>query len=251
MFANCLVTTNASRFEPPVQSKPEAANFPTQTYTFSDSHELFKAPGSYPEPPKDMWYKVPESRPKPVETLRPIFPWEQQPDRSRPTRVFAEDLPPEPTSVFESSSPTHAFSTVHYKDDDGTAARETSPGQSSIPKAIDDSWQSFQQGNANAWDNVPGIENYVRAIMDSQTKKSNPQVLQHMTGTQDINSPVLERKNRRESLILTDFPSAVERPSLPVTPAPQKRTMFWGEEKNVVGGLPAATGVPDQTEWVG
>jgi glycogenin glucosyltransferase len=76
------------------------------------------------------------------------------------------------------------------------------------------------------------------------------QSLRQTTGTDDISSPILERRNRRESLILTDFPSAVERPSLPVTPAPVRRPMFWGEERNQAGELPSATGVPDQTEWV-
>ena len=48
----------------------------------------------------------------------------------------------------------------------------------------------------------------------------------------DVGSPTLDRKNRRESLIITDFPSAVERPSLPVTPAPIRRPTFWGGERN-------------------
>ncbi|KAF2125892.1 glycosyltransferase family 8 protein [Dothidotthia symphoricarpi CBS 119687] len=237
---------DATRSGPPVQSKPEAANFPTQTYNFSDSRDLFKAPGTYPHPPTDMWYQVPNA--KPAETLNPIFPWERQPDRARATRVFAEDLPSEPTPAPATSPPTHAFSTVHFPDDKGTAA---SSGHSSPPKAVDESWQSFQHNNGNAWDNVPGIDNYVRSIMDSQVKRGSPQVLQNMTGTQDISSPIPERRSRRESLILTDFPSAVERPSLPVTPAPQKRPTFWGGERDGTGELPAATGVPDQTEWVG
>lgn len=236
-----------SRFEPPTQSKPEAANFPSQTYTFSESHSLFKAPQAYPEPPKDMWYKVPENKPKPAEKPKPIFPWEREPDRPKATRVFAEDLvspPPEPAPVV--SSPTHAFSTVHYTEDRKAPSPEPAP----TPKSADESWQAFQQGNANAWDSVPGIENYVRAIVASQDRQSKPASLQQSTGTEDISSPLLERRNRRESLIITDFPSATERPSLPVTPAPVRRPTFWGEERNEAGELPSATGVPDQTEWV-
>jgi glycogenin glucosyltransferase len=247
---------DATKFEPPAQSRPEAANFPTAQYTFSDSRHLFKAPQAYPEPPKDMWYKVPEHRPKPAEKPRPIFPWEQQPDRPRPTRVFAEDLSPEPTPAPAVSSPTHPFSTVHYNDNGKDASGQVTgalenSGRSSPPKSADQHWQAFQQSNANAWDSVPGIDNYVRAIMDSQGRRTKTQILKQTTGTQDLDSPRLERKNRRESLILTDFPSAVERPSLPVTPAPLRRPTFWGEERNEsTGELPAAEGVPDQTEWV-
>ncbi|KAI8936649.1 hypothetical protein NX059_007047 [Plenodomus lindquistii] len=243
---------DATRSEPPTQSRPEAANFPSQTYTFSDNRALFKAPRAYPEPPQDMWYKVPESRPKPAEAPKPIFPWEQEPDRPRATRVFAEDAPPEPTPSI--SSPTHAFSTVHYDNTDvgvpGYAKGASRTRNISPPKSADEQWQAFQSSNVNAWDSVPGIENYVRAIVDSQGKRGKSEILQRATGTDDIGSPLLERKNRRESLILTDFPSAVERPSLPVTPAPLRRPSFWGDERKEQGELPSATGVPEQQEWV-
>ncbi|KAF2824882.1 nucleotide-diphospho-sugar transferase [Ophiobolus disseminans] len=241
---------DATRFEPPAQSRPEAANFPTTQYTFNNSNNLFQAPRAYPEPPRDMWYQVPEQKPTPAERPKPIFPWEQEPDRPRATRVFAEDLPPEPVAVV--SSPTHPFSTVHYEDSDsleGSPAGVKSPESVSSPQGADQNWQAFQQSNTNAWDNVPGIENYVRTIMDSHGRRTKTQVLQQTTGTEELSSPLLERRNRRESLIITDFPSAIERPSLPVTPAPIKRPMFWGEERNETGELPAAEGVPDQTEW--
>lgn len=244
---------DATRFEPPTQSKPEAANFPTAQYTFSDSRQLFKAPQAYPEPPKDMWYKVPENRPKSAEKPKPIFPWEQQPDRPRATRVFAEDLSPEPIPAV--SSPTHPFSTVHYDDGEGEALEGldegvTSHASASSLKSADKQWQAFQQSNVNAWDSVPGIENYVRAIMDTHGRRTKPQTLQQTTGTEELGSPLLERRNRRESLLLTDFPSAIERPSLPVTPAPMRRPSFWGEERGDTGELPAAEGVPDQIDWV-
>lgn len=237
-----------NRFEPPAKSRPEAANFPSQTYTFSDSHALFKAPRAYPEPPSDMWYQVPGHKPKPAEQPKPIFPWEREPDRPKATRVFAEDIQPEPTPAVSS---THAFSTVHYQDDRRMAPSEAAgTGKSHSSKSADDQWQSYQQSSVNAWDTVPGIENYVRAIVDSQGRRGQTQTLQETTGTEDISSPLLDRRNRRESLILTDFPSAVERPSLPVTPAPLRRPSFWGDERNETGELPSATGVPDQREWV-
>ena len=244
-----------TRFEPPSQSKPEAANFPSQTYTFSDSHSLFKAPQTYPAPPKDMWYNVPKSRPQPDEMPTPIFPWEREPDRPKATRVFAEDLPPEPTPAPAIPSPTHTFSTVHYQDELEAAPRGADIGGTSLEgtsstKSTDDQWQNFQQTNTNAWDSVPGIDNYVRAIIESHGRRGKTQIVQQASGMDDPGSPLLERRNRRESLIITDFPSAIERPSLPVTPAPVRRPMFWGEERDEAGELPAAEGVPDQTEWV-
>jgi len=50
-------------------------------------------------------------------------------------------------------------------------------------------------------------------------------------------------------LKLTDFPSADDRPSLPVTPAPIRRPTFWGAERDGEGELPGAEGVPVQSEW--
>ncbi|KAF1935641.1 nucleotide-diphospho-sugar transferase [Clathrospora elynae] len=242
---------DATKFEPPTQSRPEAANFPSQTYTFSDSHTLFKAPRGYPEPPSDMWYQVPENKPKHAERPKPIFPWEREPDRPEPTRVFAEDFAPEPTPTVP--SPTHPFSTVHYEDDDaavhGGAEGVTSLQRMSPPKAADQQWQSYQQSSVNAWDSVPGIESYVRAISEMHGRRGKTEALRQSMSTEDISSPLLDRRNRRESLVLTDFPSAVERPSLPVTPAPVRRPTFWGEERKDAGELPSATGVPDQTEW--
>lgn len=200
-----------------------------------------------------MWYEVPEEKPKPAEKPKPIFPWEQQEDRPKATRVFAEDLPPEPEpEPSHIPSPVHTFSTVHYEEAPGedTGRGPGSPHRGSSPKNADESWQAFQDNNANAWDSVPGIDTYVRAIFENQTRRGQTQVLTNHTSSEEISSPVLERRNRRESLILTDFPSAVERPSLPVTPAPVRRPTFWGEERDNQGELPQAEGVPPQAEWV-
>ncbi|KAL1600724.1 glycogenin glucosyltransferase [Paraconiothyrium brasiliense] len=254
---------DATRFEPPSESKPEAANFPTEQYTFSDSRELFKAPHAYPEPPKDMWYQIPEDKPKPAEPPKPIFPWERERDRPKPTRVFAEDLPPPeptpPTPTITISPSTafgtpgaHPFSTVHYDEEETMSEEVVAPGHNSpervsSPKTADQQWQDFQQNNTNAWDSVPGIETYVRAIMESQSRRGKPKVLS--PAAEEVSSPIMSRKERRESLILTDFPSAVERPSLPVTPAPVARPTFWGEERDEQGELPQAEGVPDQQDW--
>jgi glycogenin glucosyltransferase len=85
--------------------------------------------------------------------------------------------------------------------------------------------------------------------MESHGKWSQALVLKQATGTEDLESAP-NRSMRRESLILTDFPSAFERPSLPVTPAPISRPSFWGGERDDTGDLPAAEGVEDQSEWV-
>lgn len=53
----------------------------------SSDSTLFKAPDRYPDPPKNMWYEVPET---PVhQEVRPIFPWENS--FQKPSRVFVED----------------------------------------------------------------------------------------------------------------------------------------------------------------
>ncbi|OCL13862.1 glycosyltransferase family 8 protein [Glonium stellatum] len=239
-FSAPIMSWDATRSAPPVESKPEAVNFPVQTYTFSENRELFQAPQSYPEPPKDMWYEVPETKPTVAERPKPIFPWERDRELPKPTRVFAEDLPPEPTPPVLPAEPSS----------NERAEEDTSASPSSVqPATTDENWQSFSQ-STNAWDTVPGIEQYVRAIMEVQQRRVNPHVPQPLSLTEEIFSPALSRKGRRESLILTDFPSAVERPSLPVTPAPIRRPTFWGEERDAARELPAAEGVPEQADWV-
>ncbi|EKG17362.1 Glycosyl transferase family 8 [Macrophomina phaseolina MS6] len=241
---------DATRSAPPVESRPEAANFPTQTYTFSEDNQLFKAPAAYPEPPKNMYYEVPKEKPPPKDVPKPIFPWEQERARPKPTRVFAEDLPapePEPEPV---ATPTTDTSVAAASEGEDQTSRTSPP--SATPKTPEDPWQTFGQTSANAWDSVPGIERYVRAVMGAQTKKSKPGSisLEGLSKPSDLLSPTGEGSSgRRESLILTDFPTAVERPSLPVTPAPLRRPTFWGGERDAVGELPAAEGVPSQAEW--
>jgi glycogenin glucosyltransferase len=87
--------TACTRTAPPVKSRPEAANFPAEQYTFAGERKRFQPPPQYPDAPQDMWYSLPESKPAPAAPPTPIFPWEK---KHRPTtsRIFAEDLPPSP-----------------------------------------------------------------------------------------------------------------------------------------------------------
>ena len=187
----------------------------------------------YPEPPKDMWYQVPAEKPKPQESPQPIFPWERTGyGRPKPTRVFAEDLAlPPPPEVIERPpimSPEEEKKQAPFTGD-GRNASEDADTQPFSPQP-------------NAWDNVESIERYVRAVMSSQTRRSSKQQRRPDDLFLDL--------DRKESLILTDFPTADDRPSLPVTPAPIRRPTFWGEERDEGGELRTAEGVPDQADWV-
>jgi glycogenin glucosyltransferase len=248
---------DATRGAPPVESKPEAANFPTTTYEFSTDLEPFVPPAAYPEPPKDMWYEVPKGKPK-QEQLVPIFPWEER-DVPKPTRRFIEEekqSEPEPEPEPE---PELEFAGADELEVQSEFDRSVEPKTPTIHLNDSTPWSAFGASSKNAWDEVSGIEDYVRALTRFQKNRGNVQVLQNEPSQTNILSPTNEPsaeeliekvQNRRESLILTDFPSAVERPSLPVTPAPIRRSTFWGAERDEEGELPPAEGVPDQADWV-
>lgn len=200
-----------------------------------------------------MWYEVPQAKPKQEYRPAPIFPWEGR-EGSRPSRVFSGDpvllSPPIETETTDSttkedaavSEPPQSSTTQHPST---TAAHEDAP------------WQSFSHGTRNAWDGLSGIDNYVRALTAGRKHRGGLQILSHSGAVDDFDAddsgssdPNAQSSDRRASLRLTDFPSATERPSLPVTPAPIRRPTFWGEEKDALGGLPGAEGVPDQADWV-
>jgi glycogenin glucosyltransferase len=241
---------DATRGAPPVESKPEAAQFPSQVYEFNHDPELFRAPASYPEPPKDMWYEVPKEKPRLQEKPRAIFPWEER-DVSPPTRRFIEDEQPAAT-VAETSVVSNLSDELEVKP--SSAADPIPP----LIKVNDDNpWQAFASSR-NAWDDDAGIDRYVRALNSYQKDRGNPTPHQRSPSGEiptSANMPdpedlAVQIDRRRESLILTDFPTAMERPSLPVTPAPRRRANFWGTEGHTVEDLPEAEGVPNQTEWV-
>ena len=199
--------------------------------------KLFQAP-KYPDAPKDMYYQVP-STPPISDRPKPIFPWESNAPKA--TRVFAEDIPSE-------AAPS-------VTTDDSAITDGESPRTPTTEPSATNPLATYQ--HANAWDEMPEIERYISNL--PQNRRAKIQVLMNNTAAQlggqetsaeAINSPISEGPPaRRPSMKLTDFPTEIERPSLPVTPAPVRRPSFWGDERNAQGELPGAEGVPSQTEW--
>lgn len=205
---------DASRAPPPADSKPEAHNFPATHYSMSSDPTPFKAPERYPDPPKDMYYEVPKT--PTYQKPAPIFPWEK--NAPKPTRVFPED------------------------NIDTAESLSTSDSGPAVDDDVEKTPATFTRGNA--WDDIPEIERYIGNLQ--KNRKGNIQVLQgYGSGIEQVSSPGA----RRHSMKLTDFPTELERPSLPVTPAPIRRPSFWGEERDEEGELPAAEGVPSQEDW--
>ena len=217
----------------------------------SEDRKLFHAP-KYPEPPKDMYYQVP-SAPPANERLKPIFPWETTAPKA--TRVFADDAPP-PTAPAAPSEATPSLTT----DDDGDTQTETiSPSTPTIQSSSTEPFATYTR--TNAWDDVPEIERYISQL--PQNRRAKVQVLlnnatpassnhqRNVSSDEPMFSPSIEdpSQRRRPSMKLTDFPTEIERPSLPVTPAPVRRPSFWGSERDAAGDLPGAVGVPDQSAW--
>jgi glycogenin glucosyltransferase len=184
----------------------------------------FQAPERYPDPPKDMYYEVPKT--PTYQKPTPIFPWEKNAPKA--TRVFPEDnLEPEPSN------------------DTSISEDKKSPVLPTVPAAkpaSTESWHTFP--HVNAWDDIPEIERYIGHLQ--RNRKGSVQVLQSDSGIPQLSSP----GGRIPGTKLTDFPTELERPSLPVTPAPIRRPSFWGEKRDDEGELPAAEGVPSQQDWV-
>jgi len=220
----------------PADSMPEASNFPATHYDMSADPTPFKAPERYPDPPKDMYYEVPKT--PTYQKPAPIFPWELNAPRA--SRVFPEDNDvgaPEPPNLID---PGPAPTDEEKPEDKSAPVTPTTPTIQLTPA---DPWQTYTRGNA--WDDIPEIERYIGSLQ--KNRKGNIQVLQgYGAGIAEVSSPGA----RRQSMKLTDFPSELERPSLPVTPAPIRRPSFWGEERDADGELPAAEGVPSQEDWV-
>ncbi|KAL8796848.1 MAG: hypothetical protein Q9195_000931 [Heterodermia aff. obscurata] len=241
------------RNAPPAQSRAEASNFPSETYEMSQDRHLFQAPEQYPEPPKNMYYEVPNER-RANDRPPPIFPWEL--NQSKATRVFAEDIKPTPSPIQTETAPSMTT-------DDNSTTEKVSPLTPTVKVSSPEPFKSFSR--TNAWDDIPEIDRYISTL--PQNRRAKVQVLFNnlsqpsntsiptsddpsITSPTTENPPTKPPTDRRASLKITDFPTEIERPSLPVTPAPVRRPSFWGEERDSAGELPAAEGVPqNQNEW--
>ena len=195
----------------------------------SDDRQLFQPP-AYPEPPKDMWYEVPKTPPT-ADQPQSVFPWEAT--QSKPTRVFPNEPKPQPPPL------------------NTTGANEQKKHSPPTPTIqITPVEQDFSSWNrSNAWDENPSIERYMSRL--SFGRRGPVQLLNETPDDSTLppNEDGPPQRKDRTILKLTDFPTEVERPSLPVTPAPVRRDVFWGEERDARGALPAAEGVPAPTDW--
>jgi hypothetical protein len=189
-----------------------------------------------------MYYQVP-SKPQRTEKPKPIFPWEEH--APKPTRVFPEEQPPSPEPEPE-PEPVGAPRTSSDASQSSEITRESRSSSSSLSDK--DPWNTYTR--TNAWDAMPEIDRYVQAF--AQARKGKIQLLHQTAPSETADqplSPLTADADRRPSMRVTDFPTEVERPSLPVTPAP-RHPSFWGEERDEAGELPAAEGVPKQEDWV-
>lgn len=225
---------------PPKNSRPEASSFPSQIYNMSEDANLFQAPIDYPEPPKNLNYEVPSAS-LILERPKPIFPWEKK--QVKPTRVFPNDPPLSSSQEIPQESPQSAAPPSSTSDQNQPEI--TSPLTPTIAVSSPQPFTSFSR--TNAWDDVPEIEHYIQNLPQNRRRKN-----QGISNSSIGESPGLKElplQGRRPSIKLTDFPTEIERPSLPVTPAPIHRPSFWGEERNAAGDLPSAEGVPEQSDW--
>lgn len=200
-------------------------------------------------------------------TPKPIFPWEAH--RPAPSRVFSDYTPQTQAPALRNLS----VSTVETKTSSAAppeAALETpvtesaseqwsepaTPTSPGFQYTGSDPWVAFTR--TNAWDDNPEIERYVGTL---QQKHRRPRGLKSpgMIGLPNPGDGVVEQSWGRRGSKVTDFPTQDERPSLPVTPAPIRRQTFWGGGSEAGTGydgdddsapLPAAEGVPEQTQWV-
>ncbi|KAE8146427.1 putative capsule-associated protein CAP1 [Aspergillus avenaceus] len=219
-----------AREPPPLNTKPEGIALEKKTYTMSEDKELFKPPAFYPEAPKNMYYEVPSSKPEPG-NLSQIFPWESH--APKPTRVFLDD---EQSSV---SLPSSMTSAETLKEPYTRSMGSMTPWASQGPS---ESFESYSR--SNAWDDVPEIQRYIQSIQ--RFRKARVQVVGGASDPTDQGQSDPEGR-----ILLTNFPSEQERPSLPVTPAPVRKpppSSVQGEDTSEQ--LPIAEGVPNQDEWV-
>lgn len=250
---------DATRAPPPPDARPEASSLQTTTYEFNFDPTPFRPPAQYPEPPKDMWFEVPKER-RQDEKLVPIFPWEER-QMPKPTRKFVEDEPPsrlepEPEVSFAGADELSV-------ETDEPQIPTIQANEQPAPRQQQRFWEALSTTNKNAWDEIAGIDSYVRALSAHHKRRAEGGSQTHIvspTNEGQVDEMIRQVEKRRESLILTDFPTESENPSLVVTPAPIRRPSFWGAEKDDgdemantgnsgIDEMPSAEGVPHQADW--
>ncbi|PHH69095.1 hypothetical protein CDD82_7991 [Ophiocordyceps australis] len=236
------------RHPPPPLSKPEAVNFPSTHYHMSADMTPFTPPDRYPSPPRSVGYHVPKGASRSgAHAPWPIFPWEK--NQPRPARSFInERLQSAPTVVHVAST----ISNTSLQPTDDKSEEQPSSTPTTNRTLPSDSWISFSR--VNAWDESPEIACFMKTSQYRQRGR-NKGAEGNMASSPNLENRS-QRKTEAQGLRLTDFPSQVERPSLPVTPAPIRRPLCWPETHDRLkpgnsGGapLPAAQGVPPQPEW--
>ncbi|CAG8100899.1 unnamed protein product [Penicillium olsonii] len=250
---------NPAREPPPANTKPEGLSLQEKTYFMSEDTQLFQPPSSYPEAPKNMYYQVPTTKPEP-QTHTTVFPWEHH--APKPTRVFAEqsicNKPFQPPAHEEHEEnhnhqehqqhqehQKHQEYQEHFHDPPSEPVRELSsepqrlfrndaptpgPLYTRVPYEPSATYNTYDR--SNAWDEDPEIQRFIER-QQARRKPAPPSSSSHSSPGKSPSK-------------VTDFPTEIERPSLPVTPAPIHRTL--GEDST---SLPSAEGVPDQEDWVG
>ncbi|KAJ5408634.1 hypothetical protein N7509_002517 [Penicillium cosmopolitanum] len=235
---------DAEREPPPLNTKPEGISLQEKTYTMSEDTKLFQPPPSYPEAPKNMYYQVPTTKPTP-QKMSQIFPWERH--AARPTRVFPDEQSPPPAAA----SPEQPSTPEPTLPNPALAAIDTTPTRVPFEPSAE-SWDSYSR--SNAWDDDPSIQRYIESIQAARKPKTQV-VTSDSAQTSPDNQAATAAHDRRPSFRLTDFPTEVERPSLPVTPAPVERRWSADNDGDSTSAgtslLPAAEGVPAQEDWVG
>ncbi|QPH17262.1 hypothetical protein C2857_002077 [Epichloe festucae Fl1] len=255
-------TWDAQRQPPPIDSKPEAINFPSTHYEMSRDTTPFVPPVRYPSPPRNMWYEIPEQPPSSADKPRQIFPWEAK--QPTPSRSFIDPLRQERFQVSRAAESrenqealAQDLSLTGASPDSGIPSISVTTGTPQEEKSetalatTGDPWNSFSR--ANAWDEVPEIGRYVEGLQKRRCSKSRGSFTS--SGSATSPSAAAGTLQMPRALKVTEFPTEVERPSLPVTPAPMKRPSFWGEDNHHFSAgdrahpLPAAEGVPSQPDW--
>lgn len=203
-----------SRSAPPTRTEPEARHLPFMMYT-----------NEWDKPEQSRMPLVSTPTPPPAERLRRQVSLEIREPAKEPeikpifpwekkprqtSRVFADELPALEDEDYEDS---------HATEDVDNTAQDT------------EEWKDYTR--ENQWDSVPGIQEYVSGLKGNRT---------HSFQSAEPSSRIVGKYNSKVAVV-------DERPPLPVTPAPIRRTgPHWLSAEE--GKFPSAAGIPSQEDWV-